>query len=70
MSFVLIWRGGIFHILLAVRLVTRGPSGFISIITRRRFLTEFLVRPSGVMNGSTMDIFKFRKRNCCKELLF
>ena len=70
MSFDLIWRGGIFRTLLAVKLVTGRPSGFISIITHRHFLTEFLVRPSSVMSGSTMDIFKFRKRNYCKELLF
>ena len=70
LSFILIWRGDIFRILLAVRSVTGRPSGFILTIMHQRFLTEFLVRPSSVMSGSTMDIFKFRKRNCCKELLF
>ena len=52
------------------QLVIGGPSGFISIIMRRHFPTEFLVRLSSVMSGSTMDIFKLRKINCCKELLF
>jgi len=43
---------------------------FISTIMRRRFPTEFLVHPSGVMNGLTTSISRFRKRNCCRGLLF
>ena len=70
LSFILIWRGDIFRILLAVRSVTGRPSGFILTIMHQRFLTEFLVRPSSVMSGSTMDILKFRKKNCCRGLLF
>jgi len=48
----------------------RKLSGFTTIIMRRHFLTEFLGHPSGVMSGSTMGVFRFRKRNSCRGLLF
>jgi hypothetical protein len=50
--------------------VTGKPSGFILITMCRLFLKEFLDLPNNAPNGLIMDKSRFRKKNCCRELLF
>ena len=69
-NFVPKCQRNIFHILCASRLVTGKPSGFILITMRRLFLKEFLDLPNNAPNGLIMGKSRFRKKNCCRELLF